>query len=55
MKRLKDAERDGATYMKNAGVASIAELRKIAPDKLPASRGLGMPLAALIFNSIQTI
>ena len=42
MKRLKDAEIDGVTYMKSAGVTSIAELRKIAPDKLPVARGLGM-------------
>jgi len=42
MKRLKDAEIDGVTYMKSAGVTSIAELRKIAPDKLPGGRGLGM-------------
>jgi para-nitrobenzyl esterase len=42
MKRLKYAEKDGETYMKNAGVSSVAELRKIAADKLPASRGLGM-------------
>ena len=41
MKRLKDAERDGATYLKNAGIASIADLRKIDADKLPSSRGLG--------------
>jgi para-nitrobenzyl esterase len=41
-KRLKDAEKDGETYAKNAGVSSIDELRKIPADKLPASRGLGM-------------
>ncbi len=39
MKRLVDAERDGETFAKNAGVSSIAELRKLAPDKLPAGRG----------------
>jgi para-nitrobenzyl esterase len=38
LKRLSDAERDGQTYAGNAGVSSLAELRKIAPDKLP-SRG----------------
>jgi para-nitrobenzyl esterase len=38
-KRLADAERDGVTYMNNAGAASISELRKIAADKLPPSRG----------------
>jgi len=42
MKRLKFAEKDGETYLKSAGVTSIAELRKIEADKLPASRGLGM-------------
>jgi len=42
MKRLKYAEKDGETYLKSAGVTSIAELRKIEADKLPASRGLGM-------------
>ena len=42
LKRLADAERAGEAYAKSAGGASIAELRKIAPDKLPAGRGLGM-------------
>src|SRR5450759_5998537 len=42
MKRLPDAERAGEAYAKSVGVSSIAELRKIAPDKLPAERGLGM-------------
>ena len=42
LKRLADAERDGQAYLKNAGVSSIAELRKIGVDKLPAGRGLGM-------------
>lgn len=41
LKRLAAAERAGEAYFKSAGVASIAELRKIAPDKLPAGRGLG--------------
>ena len=41
LKRLPDAERDGETYSRNAGVSSLAELRKIAPDKLP-SRGFSM-------------
>lgn len=41
-KRLADTERDGEEYAKSAGVSSIAELRKIAADKLPAGRGLGM-------------
>jgi len=39
LKRLADAERDGKAYMENAGVLSIAELRKIAADKLPGGRG----------------
>ena len=42
LKRLGDAERAGETFAKSAGVSSIAELRKIASDKLPAGRGLGM-------------
>jgi para-nitrobenzyl esterase len=42
LKHLPDAEHAGETYAKNAGALSIAELRKIAPDKLPAGRGLGM-------------
>ena len=42
LKRLADAERDGEAYLKSAGVTSIAELRKIEADKLPAGRGLGM-------------
>lgn len=39
MKRLADAERDGEDYAKRAGVESIAELRKLTPDKLPSGRG----------------
>jgi para-nitrobenzyl esterase len=43
LKRLADAERSGEVYAKGAGVASIADLRKIAADKLPAGgRGQGM-------------
>jgi len=42
LKRLADAERGGEAYAKSAGVSFLAELRKIAPDKLPAGRGLGM-------------
>ena len=41
MKRLADAERAGEAYVKAANVTSIAELRKISPDKLPGGRGLG--------------
>ena len=44
LKRLPDAERDGKTYVKSAGVSSIAELRSIAADKLPAIRGLAWPI-----------
>jgi para-nitrobenzyl esterase len=42
LKRLPDAERGGEIYAKSAGATSIAELRQIAPDQLPAGRGLGM-------------
>jgi para-nitrobenzyl esterase len=42
LKRLKDAERSGEEYAKNANANSIADLRKLAPDQLPAGRGLGM-------------
>src|SRR5450759_537340 len=42
LKRLANAEVDGQAYLKSAGVSSIAELRKIDADKLPAGRGLGM-------------
>ena len=42
LKCLADAERDGEAYAKNAGVSSIAELRKISADKLPSGRSLGM-------------
>ncbi len=41
LKRLADAEHAGAAYAKSAGVSSIAELRKITPDKLPAGRNAG--------------
>ncbi|HTL15905.1 MAG TPA: carboxylesterase family protein, partial [Patescibacteria group bacterium] len=41
LKRLPDAERAGESYAKTAGVSSIPELRKVAPDKLPAGRSLG--------------
>ena len=43
LKRLADAERSGEVYAKGAGAASIADLRRIAADKLPAGgRGQGM-------------
>ena len=41
MKRIKDAERDGDAYIKNAGFTSIADLRKLDADKLPSNRGFG--------------
>jgi para-nitrobenzyl esterase len=41
LKRLPDAERAGESYAKSAGVSSIAELRRISPDKLPPGRGMG--------------
>lgn len=44
MKRLQDAERDGDAILKNSGVASIAELRKVDADKLPAGRGMSWPI-----------
>ena len=46
LKRLADAERSGEVYAKRAGAASIADLRKIAADKLPAGgRGQGHGVA----------
>jgi para-nitrobenzyl esterase len=42
LKRLANAEDGGKAYAESAGVSSIAELRKIDADKLPAGRGLGM-------------
>jgi para-nitrobenzyl esterase len=43
MKRLADAERSGEAYAKNTRVSSLAELRKLPIDKLPAGgRGQGM-------------
>ena len=44
LKRLKDAERNGVDYVKSAGVSSIAEMRKIEADKLPAGPGLAWPI-----------
>ncbi len=44
MKVLADAEKDGEAYLKRAGVNSIAELRKIPADKLPAT-GFGPGMA----------
>lgn len=44
MKRLKYAEQDGVEYMKNAGVASIADLRKMDANQLPGGRGMSWPI-----------
>jgi para-nitrobenzyl esterase len=41
MKTLKDAGLAGEEYAKRAGVASIAELRKIVADSLPSGWGIG--------------
>lgn len=41
MKRLADAEQAGLAYANRAGAASVAELRKLTPDKLPAGFGSG--------------
>ncbi|HEY9123884.1 MAG TPA: carboxylesterase family protein [Bacteroidales bacterium] len=41
MKTLKQAEKEAESYLQMAGVKTIAELRKIEADKLPA--GWGMP------------
>jgi len=44
MKTLHDAEAAGENYVKGAGFSSIADLRKIPADKLPAVRGLAWPI-----------
>ncbi len=44
MKRLSDAEKAGENYLKSSGFTSIAELRKIEAEKLPAVRGLAWPI-----------
>ena len=44
LKRLPDAERAGKAYADSAKVSSIAEMRKLSPDKLPAIRGLAWPI-----------
>jgi para-nitrobenzyl esterase len=41
MKRLADAEQAGEAYVKRAGVATITELRRLPPAKLPAGWGSG--------------
>lgn len=44
MKTLHDAEAAGEAYMKAAGYASIADLRKLDADKLPPVHGLAWPI-----------
>lgn len=44
LKKLHDAEAAGDAYVKNAGYYSIADLRKLDADKLPAVRGLAWPI-----------
>ncbi len=44
MKGLHDAEAAGENYVKGAGFSSIADLRKVDADKLPAIRGLAWPI-----------
>lgn len=44
MKTLHQAEAAGEAYVKNAGFSSIADLRKVAADKLPAIQGLAWPI-----------
>jgi para-nitrobenzyl esterase len=39
MKCLADVEQEGLAYARRSGVASIAELRQLSPDKLPPGRG----------------
>lgn len=46
MKRLADAERSGAATLKEAGIASIAEARKLPPDKLSGSGARTQPVRA---------
>ena len=41
MRRLADAEASGVEFAKKAGASSIADLRKIAPGKLPPGWGSG--------------
>jgi len=41
MKTLKQAEADGVAYAQRVGASSIAELRKVAADKLPLGMGMG--------------
>lgn len=42
MKTLLQAEASGESFMREARVSSIAELRKVEVDKLPAGKGMGV-------------
>ena len=44
LKRLPDAERAGEAYTRSAGASGVADLRKLAADKLPPVRGLAWPI-----------
>ncbi|WP_295793956.1 carboxylesterase family protein [Mucilaginibacter sp.] len=44
MKSLPEAEAAGEAYVKGAGFSSIASLRKVDANKLPAVRGLAWPI-----------
>ena len=46
MKTLKQAETEGQAHIQKAGVSSIAELRKISPEKVPSGFGMagGWPI-----------
>lgn len=41
MRRLREAEQAGLAFAAKAGVSSLAELRKLPPEKLPAGWGSG--------------
>jgi para-nitrobenzyl esterase len=41
MRTLAQAEQSGVAFAQKAGVSSLAELRKVSPDKLPAAWGSG--------------
>ena len=57
MKTLKQAEADGEVYMQKAGVSSVDELRKLAPDQLPRTgmdMGNGWPIVdGLVIPDVQ--
>ena len=50
MKTLKQAEKEAESYLQMAGVKTIAELRKIEADKLPA--GWGCPEHGLLLTAM---